>query len=507
MSGSLRRFAVAAGVTFAVVGGMPWLHAGADPSGTVELQTVPALPGVLLDVGGDQVRTAQDGSASLPVADVNGIAQTVHLARRWVSPTIRVSLARVAVLPHTVARLSRLEIGLAVSYRVRIRIDPGNTGVAAASISAIRLHSSLGTILHVDPRSARRAWLLARQARLQHNALTVQRITWSVDSVTAARGVAITSAEPRFDPSRMRAWTLRLRPVAGIVHLRTVPAVAGVEFLLDGAVVTTGSDGSATTLTADLNDVNKRLTLSSAVVPVGTVALVKVTRAPPRAAHERELVVALSVSRPVRMQFVDPAGEPIAAERVAAVRLRADGVIEHLRGSRIRHPVLLRSARAELVGNVWRVRTMSYSMASAAIDGGEAVFAGQQQFRPAVAGVWQIRLAVFRVTVTAHDALFGTRVASSVVVTRPDGAQYERHVGSGGVPATLESVVRGDYRLRFTAAVIGSTTPVRISRDDHIDVRVITLTDVLAIATVVALLAGSALYGALRVARYDAGRS
>jgi hypothetical protein len=237
------------------------------------------------------------------------------------------------------------------------------------------------------------------------------------------------------------------------------------------------------------------------------VALVKVTRAKPKAVHERELVAALSVRTPVRLRFVDPGGEQIPIGRVSAVRLRADGRIEQLTGTEIRHPVMLRSARAELVDNTWRLRTVSYSTMSATIDGGEAVFAGQQQFRPASAGIWQIRLAVFRVTVTAHDALFGTRVASRLVITRPNGAQYDRHVGSGGEPATLQSVVRGDYTLRFTAAVIGSTTPVRISRNDNIDVRVVTLLDVLAVAAVVALLAGSALYGAVRVARHDASRS
>jgi hypothetical protein len=65
----------------------------------------------------------------------------------------------------------------------------------------------------------------------------------------------------------------------------------------------------------------------------------------------------------------------------------------------------------------------------------------------------------------------------------------------------MTSVVRGNYDLHFSAAVLGTTTSLRISRSDSFDVRVVTPIDLALVGAVVALLAGSAVLAAMRVAR------
>jgi hypothetical protein len=65
----------------------------------------------------------------------------------------------------------------------------------------------------------------------------------------------------------------------------------------------------------------------------------------------------------------------------------------------------------------------------------------------------------------------------------------------------MTSVVRGNYDLHFSAAALGATTSLRISRSDSFDVRVVTPIDLALVGAVVALLAGSAVLAAMRVAR------
>jgi uncharacterized membrane protein len=193
----------------------------------------------------------------------------------------------------------------------------------------------------------------------------------------------------------------------------------------------------------------------------------------------------------------------VPAARIASIAFHGDRHTVRLRGGQLRAPVLLLAAKAELANNAWRVHQITYAMSAATIDGGDAVFAGEQRFVPAASGTWRVELALFRVTVTAHDALFGVRVGSRLVVTGPDGSHFDQHVPGSGAAAALTSLVRGNYLLRFTAAVLGATTQVRVSRNDNIDVRLVTPLDVAAVAAVVALLIAAAVYGAVRVARHD----
>ncbi len=502
-AGRLR--AAAAALVALLVLGLGWMPALADTSGTVHLQTVPALAGVRLAVGTHVVTTGPDGSASVKVASLNGIAKSVTLANSQVTQSTQVRLSRVAILPHAAQHVSNLQVGLVVTSTVQLGIDSGQTGVPISSIRSIRLHSASGEVRTIDPRRSPRIALLARQPRLIHNTLTAQTVTWSVDSIGAAPGVAVTSAQPRFDPFGAATWNLQLRPVAGTVHIQTVPATAGVSFVLDDVVATTDRDGTATAAVDDLSDVYSRLKLADRAAGDLRVDLLKATRARSTARRERNIVAALAVDRPVRLHFVDGNGHQVPIDQVSTVWLQADGRIVRRSGTDLSAPIMLRSAEAKLARNRWQVHRLTYAIRSATINGSEAAFTGQQHFQPVSAGVWRIRLAVFQVTVVAHDALFGERVTSHVTVTRPDGSQYSRQLAASGAPATLDSVVRGDYRLRFSAAIVGSTTPVHISRNDSFDIRVVTSIDAAAVGGVVALLAAAAIYGAIRVARREAG--
>jgi hypothetical protein len=482
---------------------LQWPAAGADTSGTVHLQTVPSMAGVALSVGGEVVRTGPDGAATLSVADLNGVADTVTIPDHYVTATLRVRMTHVVVLPHVEPHVSNLQVGVAVTSLMRIRVWAGRTGIDPTTVRRLRLHSVTGIVRTVNPQRVSQFALLARLPRLVHNRLEVQTVTWSVDSVVADPGVAVGAERVPFDPLSGPEWRLRLRPIAGTVHIRTVPATAQVEFVLDGTSAMTDRNGEAMTSAANLNDVNERLRLASAAAGDRQVSILKVTTAPQAALHERELVVALEVSRPIRLRFVDERGVAVPTHRVSAVQLHSGQRSVTVQGAAVRQPIMLGAAIAERAGTEWRVNRIAFTITSVTVDGGEAVFAGQQRFEPVSAAVWTVRLAVFTITVTARDALFGTRVGSTLLVTRPDGAILRRVTVGVRTPALLPSIVRGDYDLRVQAALIGGTTPVHISRDDHLDLRVVTRLDAIAVAAFVALLVAAAMYAAARVTRAE----
>jgi hypothetical protein len=502
---SARRMLAALLVVLVAVSSGYAVPAAADSAGTVFLQTVPALAGVPVAVGSEVVTTGGDGSAAIRVSDLNGIAASVHLADDRPDADTLLSVSKVHTAPHVRPHESHISIGLDITSRVRLAVGAGDTGVAPDIVRALRLHSVAGQVMDVDPRTTPVVWLLARRTRLVANVLTTQQVTWSVDRVTAP-GVALTTAKPRFDPYPNRVWDLELQTVHGTVQIVTVPATAGVQFLLDGAIVSTGADGAVNAPVSDLNAVDQRMSLATHAAGAASVSVLRISRLTPLTVHERRVLVSLSVRRQVALRFVDLQGQPVDPERISEVRLDGGGGIIRLDAAEVADPVSLVAKRATQIADVWQSRPVTYSASVVLLDGSNAVFRGKQRFDPNSSDVWPIRLSVFRLTMTAHDVLFGSRVSSRVSVTRPNGTSYTVRLGSGD-GTVLTSMVRGLYDMKIHDAVVGAATTVLVSRDDAVDVRVVTPLDAAVIAIVGMLLVVAAVWGGRRLARRRGGRA
>lgn len=473
-----------------LAGGAVAAGAGSSP-GLVVLQTAPALGGVHLVVGSRPVTTRPDGSARVTVASINGVAATVRLASQAVDSRTSVALASVQPAPHTVRHQSHLTVGLDVTAAVRLHVAAGRTGVPSSSVHTVRLHSVTGRTRVVDPQRTPVVRLLARKARLVGGVVRPQVVTWSVDSLRAGPGVSLTTAHARFDPLSGPVWALQLQPVRGTVDLDTVPATAGVTFLLDGASFTTDSHGRATASTADLNRVDLRLGLAGHQAGTSTVSVLRVSRLKPRAPFHRRLLVALAVSRPVTLRFVDPTGRPVPTGRVTSVLLEGGGRTVPVPRALLGGPVPLLATVGRLVDGRWQTQQVTYSARRVTVEGSDAVFAGQQRFRPASGSTWPVSVAVFDVTVTVRDVLFGRRISSTAQVSRPDGARSQVALAADRA-TVLPSLVRGEYTLSTDSAVLGASASILVSKASEVDLRVVTAAD-----AVVALLAVGALAGLL----------
>ena len=475
-------------------------NAQADTSGRLYITTVPATAGVRLGVDGFSLTTGPDGAASVNLADLNGVAGRVHLVSRSLGDGTRVAVSKIESAQH-VSRQSHLNVGLNIASPVSLSISQGATNVSPTSISALRLHSIAGQIVTVDPQETSRLTLLSRQTRLVHGVLTPIPVTWSVDRVVSGPGVSLTTKNARFDPYVHRQWPLSLEPVHGVVEIRTVPSTPGVLFALDGATITTGADGTASAPVTDLNNVKDRLKLATSQTSGGlSVSALRVNKLPPRHPGERRLVAALDVRRPVQLRFFDLASRPVPVARIHDLRMSYGGNDVRLVGDELSAPVLLLDQVATRIGSDWESRQVRYTLSSVRVDGSEAVFNGRQNFRPEDASTWSISLAVFHLSVTTRDALFGSEVGSHLVVTRPDGSRFAGQIGKTG-EAVFPSLVRGLYQLRIDSAVAGGKTSVLVSRNDAVNLRVVTLTDAAIIIAVVVIMVPLSIFGGRAMAR------
>jgi len=74
--------------------------------------------------------------------------------------------------------------------------------------------------------------------------------------------------------------------------------------------------------------------------------------------------------------------------------------------------------------------------------------------------------------------LFSTRVTSAADVIRPDGVRYAVQLGGRG-PTLLRSLVRGEYTLTTQSAVLGGSSKILVSKNSDVELRVVTLPDVM----------------------------
>jgi len=495
MTAPSRRRARALGslvVLTTLVAGLGAASAATGSAGVVHLRTAPALAGVHLVVGSTTVTTGSDGSADVDVNDLNGIAGRVALASSKVDARTSVALAAVRPEPHTAPHESTLVVGLDVSTAVTLKVLPGRTGVPASSVGHVRLHSVTGATIDVDPRRHPTVMLLARKSRLVRGVPTPQVVTWTVDSVGAAPGVAVTSRRDRVDPLSSTVWPLLLQPVAGLVSVDTVPSTRGVVVSLDGASAVTDRHGRASIPAPDLNGVAARVRAADATTDGAQVSVLKVSTAASHAAHQRHLVLALAVSTRVSLAFVDPTGAPVPSTRISSVELSSAGRTVSVAGADVTDGLLLVTQKAHREKGRWTSSPVAYSVAKVTVDGAEAVFAGQQRYTTSQTSDWTVRLSVFDVAVSVRDVLFGSTVGSAADVTRPDGGSYPVEL-SAAQPTVLRSLVRGEYVVTTHAAAVGAGTRLLVSRDQAVELRVITRLDlvvvlVLAVGLCVSLL-------------------
>jgi phospholipase C len=249
--------------------------------------------------------------------------------------------------------------------------------------------------------------------------------------------------------------------------IRTVPAVPGMRFSLDGHRFAADRAGRATPPAALRDDGASLRALDTEIAP-GV-----------RARFDRwyagRRIAAIDLHHRVGVGFADLNGNAVAARSVTSLTLRGSDGSRHVLDGTGR--VWLRGNRVVPESRGRSSTRLYYTADRVLVAGSNVVNRGQQRFFPAASPTMRVRLLLFAVRVTVRDALLGFPIGSAVRLEYPDGREGREALGPSA-DLTVRSLPRGNYRVRVEALGIPSSRPIALSRDQEVNLRVISWLDV-----------------------------
>ena len=150
-------------------------------------------------------------------------------------------------------------------------------------------------------------------------------------------------------------------------------------------------------------------------------------------------------------------GEQIVLQPGESVWLRASRVVRRLNG--------LESSK------------VLYSVKNVLMDGSNVVNEYEQRFYAEPHKQVPITVALYSMHITTSDAIFGFPVGSAVRLQYTDGRTERLPLGPDH-KVSLYSLPRGEYKVKVIGGGISSSPPVALSRNQEVDIRVISYLDI-----------------------------
>jgi hypothetical protein len=346
-------------------------------------------------------------------------------------------------------------------------------------------------LLHLDGEQVRRA-------RTEADGTAAIRISRDLD-VGSYEVTAEFIGTRDYLPARA-ATSIMVRPV--VLTVETVPPAPGVRFALAGREFVTGEDGLAriehtergvvpleillepgTPLTADTRATFARWS-DEVFQPARTI----------RISDDNRIAAGLSLSHQVTQRFFDLDGDSVSPARITSITFRVSNGATHTFGDG--------EARWLQASRVQRRRTgleptpLQYSVESVMVDGTNVVNRYQQRFYPQADDVWDIELLLYSARFQARDAFFGFPAGSGILLEYPDG-RIESFPFGDAREAYVDSLARGLYGVKVAGVRgVAPFTPVALSRDQEVELKVLTALDIaLALASGALLALGLLFYG------------
>ncbi|TWP38664.1 hypothetical protein [Leekyejoonella antrihumi] len=187
-----------------------WTVQLAPVAGTVEVDTVPATPGVMVVVGGHTLTTGANGRGSASTSDLNSVSSGLKLATPQAGES-SVELLHVSKLPPHAPRHRRLLLALKVSNPVTFTfVDPRGHVIPLTRVGQVRLDQA-GHSLTIDPQELAGPVLLPTSvAKRAHDVWRTDRLDYSIEAVSVSGANAVFSGQHRFDPRTEHLWRVRL---------------------------------------------------------------------------------------------------------------------------------------------------------------------------------------------------------------------------------------------------------------------------------------------------------
>ncbi len=286
------------------------------------------------------------------------------------------------------------------------------------------------------------------------------------------------------------------------VVVTTTPSVAGLRFAFGGTVYTTNSGGrmeipvsGSAELAALLNPYaqSNRITLLGGLRPDGTRYTVDRWYSR-RVGGQRTLVAALQSFVPTTFHFENPNGAVFPAGRVERMIVkRSDGLVTTYRGPQLTKPIMLQATRVVRVNGLVS-KDLLYRVQAVTVDGNNLVNRAQQAFLPGKSRGVTLKLLFYSARFSAQDRLFKFAVGKSIKLEFPNRHVRQYKFDENG-EVYLPALPRGNYRVTIEAGGIGLTSPVALTRNQVVKIKVVSYLDL-----AVMILAGLAIAMALVLA-------
>ena len=266
------------------------------------------------------------------------------------------------------------------------------------------------------------------------------------------------------------------------VVVQTVPPLSGVPFRMNGMKVLSDENGNAKfqfrqTGTYRLEVLVDEYKNSSVRIEFGRWSEESYENFRDIKVPTDDVIqVGLNVFLQVSQKFVDLSGLPVPFERITEFTIKsAQGDVFTYTDNQ---PKWIPSSRiARRITGLEETKLL-YSTVSVTVDGSNVVNQSQQKFYPSPNGTWQISLLLYSLQINARDGLFASPVGKNIELQFPDGKIVKYPLDSSG-NAQIHSLARGLYTFKIDGVNgLANPTPVALSRNQIVDVKVITFLDV-----------------------------
>ncbi len=199
----------------------------------------------------------------------------------------------------------------------------------------------------------------------------------------------------------------------------------------------------------------------------------------------RTSYLGFEVSYLFSLDFVDLDGQPVEWGGVQSAVLRGSTTAEVRYDSP--EPRWLLANRLLRQGSGLVPTPVQYAVKSVSIDGADVVNSQQQRFLPTPGGTYTAQVLMFDAHVRVTDAVFGRAAGDRIVLEYPDGSSKEYAVPADG-ELTIPRLPRGDYRIRPIGGGLSFARPLAMSREQEVELQVITYADMALGGSVAAVL-------------------
>jgi hypothetical protein len=265
-----------------------------------------------------------------------------------------------------------------------------------------------------------------------------------------------------------------------IVEVQTLPALPGIKFSLGGQIVSSNADGIA-----DI-EVSKVGTYRLEVLPMtftGSNFRADFSRwgdqtfLPYRdvtVPNTKLLQAGFDVSYQVSHDFTNLQGAPVDPSLITSLTLRgSNGKVITLNDNQ---PVWLQSNRVVRLGTFQETKIL-YSVADVQMKGSNVVSNAQQRFFAHPNDNWTINLLLYTANFSTRDLLFNFPVKSQINLQFPNGQIQALSFGKDEI-YTAGGLPRGNYRATaFGPWGLAPSTPIALSRNQNVDLQVISYLD------------------------------